>query len=103
MGYESSEMARWRLGAWVVQDAVVWQTLAPAPVPAPGQAELETLMRTVLAEPGAAGALLAAFAAQARALNLVWEAERRGVGTLPADVVAAVRSAVEQASTGWPL
>ena len=101
VGYESSEMARRRLGAWVVQDAVVWQSLAPTPAPALGQAELDAFMRTVLAEPGAAGALLATLAVQVHALNLVWEAERRGVGTLPADVVAAVRSAVEHVPGGW--
>lgn len=100
MGYESSETARRRLGARVMWDEQLWETLAqPAADVAPP--ELDAMMRELLAVPGAAGALCAALAAQSRALRLVWEAERRGVGALPADVVAAVRSAVQQAPDAW--
>jgi hypothetical protein len=47
---------------------------------------LDQLMREALAVPGAAEALLEAFAAQSRALRLVQEAEARGAATLPVDL-----------------
>jgi hypothetical protein len=47
---------------------------------------LEILMRQALDVPGAATALLEAFAAQSRALRLVQEAEARGAASLPADL-----------------
>ena len=57
---------------------------------------LDELAHEILATPGAGGALLAAFAAQARALSLVMEAARRtqGAAGLPAEVVAAVQNAL---------
>lgn len=74
-----------------------------APVAAPIRAEnapgfsprvadfVEDLMRSdeVHAE------LLTAFAAQAKAIQLVWEAHRRGAATLPSGVVEAVSRARE--------
>lgn len=47
---------------------------------------LEVLMRQALEVPGAATALLEAFAAQSRALRLVQEAEARGAASLPTEL-----------------
>ena len=47
---------------------------------------LEVLMRQALDVPGAATALLEAFAAQSRALRLVQEADARGAASLPSDL-----------------
>ena len=47
---------------------------------------LEMLMRQALEVPGAASALLEAFAAQSRALRLVQEADARGAALLPAEL-----------------
>ena len=57
---------------------------------------LDQLAHDIVQTPGAGGALLVAFAAQARALSLVVEAARRsqGAATLPAEVLAAVQNAL---------
>lgn len=47
---------------------------------------LEVLMRQALEVPGAASALLEAFAAQSRALRLVQEADARGAASLPSEL-----------------
>lgn len=47
---------------------------------------LEVLMRQALEVPGAASALLEAYAAQSRALRLVQEADARGAATLPTEL-----------------
>lgn len=47
---------------------------------------LELLMRQALEVPGAATALLEAFAAQSRALRLVQEADERGAASLPSEL-----------------
>ncbi len=47
---------------------------------------LELLMRQALEVPGAATALLEAFAAQSRALRLVQEADARGAASLPSEL-----------------
>jgi hypothetical protein len=47
---------------------------------------LEVLMRQALEVPGAAAALLEAFAAQSRALRMVQEADARGATRLPSDL-----------------
>lgn len=52
----------------------------------PGDLTLELLMRQALEVPGAAAALLDAFAAQSRALRLVQEADARGAASLPTEV-----------------
>lgn len=59
-------------------------------------AHLDQLAQDIVATPGAGGALLVAFAAQARALSLVVEAARRSQGAagLPAEVMAAVQNAL---------
>lgn len=59
-------------------------------------AHLDQLAHDIVQTPGAGGALLVAFAAQARALSLVVEAARRssGASTLPAEVLAAVQNAL---------
>lgn len=64
---------------------------------APAVNHLDELAHDILATPGAGGALLAAFAAQARALSLVMEAARRtqGAAALPAEVMMAVQSALQ--------
>jgi hypothetical protein len=47
---------------------------------------LELLMRQALEVPGAATALLEAYAAQSRALRLVQEADARGAASLPTEL-----------------
>jgi hypothetical protein len=57
--------------------------------------ELDELALDIVSTPGAGGALLASYAAQARALRMVIEAARRGVSTpLPAPVIAAAQAAL---------
>ena len=58
-----------------------------------GETALETLMRHALEVPGAAAALLDAFAAQACALRLVQEAEARGAASLPSDLRQGIAAA----------
>ncbi|MGV3709954.1 MAG: hypothetical protein ACO1Q7_14055 [Gemmatimonas sp.] len=71
--------------------------VADAAPPAVAINPLDELAHDILATPGAGGALLAAFAAQARALSLVMEAARRtqGAAALPAEVMMAVQSALQ--------
>ncbi|MDZ7631211.1 MAG: hypothetical protein U5K74_07655 [Gemmatimonadaceae bacterium] len=61
---------------------------APAPRTGAGEPDLtlEVLMRQALAVPGAASALLEAFAAQSRALRLIQEADARGAASLPSEL-----------------
>ena len=82
------------------------------PVPASSAAtpalvsELDELALDIVATPGAGGALLAAYAAQARALSLVIEAARRGGSApLPASVLMAAQAALvpPQALSGLAL
>jgi len=51
-----------------------------------GEFTLDLLMQHALQVPGAAAALLDAFAAQARALRLVQEADARGAASLPSEL-----------------
>lgn len=61
--------------------------------------ELDDLAQAIVSTPGAGGALLAAFAAQARALNLVIEAAKRaGASPLPASVLMAAQEALSAPS-----
>ncbi len=69
-------------GFRVAADLVGTQT----PQRAPGDLTLELLMRQALEVPGAAAALLDAFAAQSRALRLVQEADARGAASLPTEL-----------------
>lgn len=74
-------------------------TIGPASAPAlTGGAlvqHLDLLAHDIMTTPGAGGALIAAYAAQARALSLVVEAARRaGSGPLPASVIAAAQEAL---------
>jgi hypothetical protein len=55
---------------------------------------LELLMRQALDVPGAATALLEAFAAQTRALRLVQEADARGAASLPPELRHRLAAAV---------
>lgn len=57
---------------------------------------LELLMRQALEVPGAATALLEAFAAQSRALRLVQEADARGAASLPAELRHRLAAVVER-------
>lgn len=67
-------------------------------VPAPSAAlvqHLDHLAHDIMTTPGAGGALIAAYAAQARALSMVVEAARRaGTGPMPATVIAAAQEAL---------
>lgn len=57
--------------------------------------QLEELALEIVATPGAGGALLAAYATQARALMMVMEATRRSDSVwLPESVMAAVKEAL---------
>jgi hypothetical protein len=123
VGFESSRVARRRLAALASSNNVVQEALAPSTFPgflelndsptdasndlfggcvaAPNDSslaldrQLDALARDILRTPGAGSALLAAYAAQARALTLVLEATRRsGDGPLPEAVVSAARDAL---------
>ena len=117
MGFESAYAARRRLALVAESNEFVQQAvqngLAPAnrvetnrveSVKSEGArdvaAHLDQLAQDIIATPGAGGALLVAFAAQARALSLVMEAARRtqGAAALPAEVMAAVQNALRTPS-----
>jgi hypothetical protein len=125
VGFESSRAARRRLAAIAATNDRVQEALSPSaypglfdqsapssyadatpvrrsesPLPASAPTalarQLESLARDIVATPGAGGALLAAYAAQARALVLVVEAARRaGQSPLPQAVLAAAQEALE--------
>ena len=125
VGFESSRAARRRLAAVAATNNRVQEALSPSAFPglfglessarfieqtsarhseptvhasAPNALarQLESLARDIVATPGAGGALLAAYAAQARALLLVVEAARRGgQAPLPQAVLAAAQEALE--------
>ena len=61
---------------------------------------LELLMRQALEVPGAATALLEAFAAQSRALRLVQEADARGAAMLPPELRSRL-AAVAARTPSW--
>jgi len=57
--------------------------------------ELDELAQDIVSTPGAGGALLASYAAQARALSMILEASRRSTtGALPASVLLAAQAAL---------
>lgn len=60
---------------------------------------LEVLMRHALEVPGAATALLQAFAAQSRVLRMVQEAEARGAASLPSELTDRVAAAAASTPT----
>ena len=68
--------------ATVADKSPVSADLSPAGV----DRTLDGLMRQALDVPGAASALLAAFAAQALALRMVQEADARGAASLPSEI-----------------
>lgn len=122
MGFESSQVARRRLAALAATNGCVQEALAPAHFPGFGPAKgstsatgrperseatgtlsatgtltqhLDLLAHEIMTTPGAGSALIAAYAAQARALSLVVEAARRaGSGPLPASVLTAAQEAL---------
>jgi hypothetical protein len=118
VGFESSRVARRRLAALAATNERVKEALAPssfpglfpaepeaAPLPVERVAaadqpaslvqQLDALAHDIVATPGAGGALLAAYAAQARALTMVVEAARRAEGApLPAQVLVAAQNAL---------
>ncbi len=130
MGFESSRAARRRLAAIAATNQRVQEALSPASYPGLFDAEyvdppdnfrgkasatnsqselhdqLDVLAHDIVATPGAGGALLVAYAAQARALTMVVEAARRGGGApLPAAVIHAAEAALSAQSgfAGMPL
>ncbi len=114
MGFESAHAARRRLAVLAMSNDRVHDALAPATFPGlelnddiqeadAGVARtpdavhhLDKLAQDIVATPGAGGALLVAFANQARALALVMEAAVRtqGAAALPDEVMSAVRNAL---------
>lgn len=61
--------------------------------------QLDDLAQDIVSTPGAGGALLAAYAAQARALSMVVEAARRaGASPLPTAVLLAAQEALSAPS-----
>lgn len=123
MGFESANVARRRLAVMASHDERIQEAIAPGHTTAsePGSnhgttatrrreeiatepfineqfalsSELDVLAHEIAATPGAGGALLASYAAQVRALNLVAQAAERAPGSpLPPDVLAAVRRAL---------
>lgn len=120
MGFESAHTARRRLAMVAMSKETVHEALASASytnltlergsdqnsdrvkssvlaeVPRTVAEHLDALAHSIVATPGAGGALLLAFAEQARALSLVVEASARtkGAATLPAEVMAAVQHAL---------
>ena len=132
MGFESSRAARRRLAAVAATNQRVQEALSPASFPGffteseqdesslQMQAEqagssgrtvelheqLDVLAHDIVATPGAGGALLAAYAAQARALMMVVEAARRAAGApLPVAVLNAAEAALSRPSAlaGMPV
>ena len=129
MGFESSQVARRRLAALASSNGRVQEALSASAFPgfwgsvphqdphpdsrqdrevplgagsAHGSAlvrHLDDLAQDIVAIPGAGGALLAAYAAQARALSMVVEAAKRAGGSpLPASVLMAAQDALSAAS-----
>ena len=121
MGFESSQVARRRLAALASSNGRVQEALSASAFPgfegngsyqetsrdrevplgysgAPAGAlarHLDDLAQDIVAIPGAGGALLAAYAAQARALSMVVEAAKRAAGSpLPASVLMAAQNAL---------
>jgi hypothetical protein len=122
VGFESSRIARRRLAALASTNDRVHEALSPSTFPGlfedrearsdsevaivvdqemPGTSgalarQLDVLAQEIVATPGAGGALLAAYAAQARALTMVIEAARRAAnGPLPQSVITAAQDALE--------
>lgn len=131
MGFESSQVARRRLAALASSNGRVQEALSASTFPgfwdnsshqesswdrevplnssdksaaSPDGAlvrHLDDLAHDIVSIPGAGGALLAAFATQARALSMVVEAAKRAGGSpLPASVLMAAQDAL---STPSPL
>lgn len=95
MGFEASQVARRRLALVAARNAAVQEALEGGVTVRELLPPLEGLAREILSTPGAGGALLAAYASQARALTLVLEAAQRGADApLPATVVRAVQQAL---------
>ncbi len=129
MGFESSQVARRRLAALASSNGRVQEALSASAFPgfwgstsdqesnqdrevplnslsAQGSSQggalvrhLDDLAQDIVAIPGAGGALLAAYAAQARALSMVVEAAKRaGSSPLPASVLMAAQDALSAPS-----
>lgn len=113
MGFESAYAARRRLALLAESNEFVHEAVRDG-LESPGRSpcvrvetgkfegahevagHLDELAHAIIATPGAGGALLVAFAVQARALSLVMEAARRtqGAAGLPTEVMAAVQNAL---------
>jgi hypothetical protein len=122
VGFESSRIARRRLAALAATNDRVHEALTPTNYPGLFDGEplmprddlealhpdpsssstmtslarqLDELAQDIVSTPGAGGALLAAYAAQARALTMVIEAARRaGSNPLPPSVLSAAQNAL---------
>ncbi len=134
MGFESSRAASRRFATLAATNDRVHEALSPSAFPGffgeqtrppstdssviasacspdadPAKAlvlQLDTLAQDIVSTPGAGGALLAAFASQARALTMVLEAAKRsGSSPLPASVLRAAQAALSmpEALTGLAL
>jgi hypothetical protein len=131
VGFESSRAARRRLAAIAATNKRVQEALSPQAFPgfwesdsevdqaleradaarasqnvSELQSQLDVLAHDIVATPGAGGALLAAYAAQARALTMVVEAARRSSGSpLPAAVLHAAEAALSSPTSfvGLPM
>lgn len=121
MGFESAHAARRRLAMLAMSNDRLQEALAPSAFPGfePTQTistlvraaearpvhdvagHLDQLANEIVSTPGAGGALLVAFAAQARALTLVVEASLRTQPAtgLPSEVMAAVHAALRMPSS----
>ena len=132
MGFESSRAARRRLAAIAATNQRVQEALSPSSFPGffsdseqqedalqmqdeqtnssvrtvELHEQLDVLAHDIVATPGAGGALLAVYAAQARALMMVVEAARRAAGApLPLAVLNAAEAALARPSAlaGMPM
>ncbi len=110
MGFESTEIARWRLSSLVSTDDTLGHMICDAlsgtaDVTTPGAetpiTALDELGRNALEAPGIGANFLTAFAAQDRAVRLIWELHLRGAHPLPADVAAALQQAIRAADAVW--
>ena len=113
VGFESTEIARWRLSSLVSTDDTLGHMICDAlsgsvdiadmarSGPETPITALDELGRDALDTPGIGANFLTAFAAQNRAVHLIWEMHQRGAHPLPADVAAALQQAIRAANAVW--
>jgi len=112
VGFESTEIARWRLSSLVSSDDTLGHMISDALTatdsprmarsgPETPLAVLDELGKGALDTPGIGANFLMAFAAQNRAVQLLWEMHERGSYPLPADVAAALQQAIRATNAVW--